>query len=58
MNLALSALRLPLPRFTLAVDVELHGRVAGLSPRGELELDTSEGRRLIAAGDVYFSNAA
>ena len=39
-------------------EAEVHGRVAGLSPRGELELDTSEGRRLIAAGDVYFSNAA
>jgi BirA family biotin operon repressor/biotin-[acetyl-CoA-carboxylase] ligase len=36
----------------------LEGRVAGLSPRGELELDTAEGRRLVAAGDVYFSNAA
>lgn len=39
-------------------DTALHGRVAGLSPRGELEFDTSEGRRLISAGDVYFSNAA
>lgn len=36
----------------------LEGRIAGLSPRGELELDTPEGRRLIAAGDVYFPNAA
>ena len=36
----------------------LEGRIAGLSPRGELELDTTEGRRLISAGDVYFSNAA
>lgn len=32
----------------------LEGRFAGLSPRGELELDTAEGRRLIAAGDVFF----
>jgi BirA family biotin operon repressor/biotin-[acetyl-CoA-carboxylase] ligase len=36
----------------------LAGRVAGLSPRGELELDTPTGRRLISAGDIYFSNAA
>lgn len=36
----------------------VEGRLAGLSPRGELELETPEGRRLIAAGDVYFSNAA
>jgi len=39
-------------------EVMLEGRIAGLSPRGELELDTTEGRRLIAAGDVYFPNAA
>ena len=30
MKLALRGLRLPLPRFTLEVDVELQGRVAGL----------------------------
>jgi BirA family transcriptional regulator, biotin operon repressor / biotin---[acetyl-CoA-carboxylase] ligase len=35
----------------------LEGRIAGLSPRGELELDTAEGRRLVAAGDVIFANA-
>ena len=34
------------------------GQFAGLSPRGELELETPTGPRLIAAGDVYFSNAA
>jgi BirA family transcriptional regulator, biotin operon repressor / biotin---[acetyl-CoA-carboxylase] ligase len=34
------------------------GQFAGLSPRGELELETPAGRRLISAGDVYFSNAA
>jgi BirA family transcriptional regulator, biotin operon repressor / biotin---[acetyl-CoA-carboxylase] ligase len=34
------------------------GEFAGLSPRGELELETPTGRRLISAGDVYFSNAA
>ncbi len=34
------------------------GRIAGLSPRGELELDTDNGRRLIAAGDVFISSAA
>jgi BirA family biotin operon repressor/biotin-[acetyl-CoA-carboxylase] ligase len=35
----------------------LEGRIAGLSERGELELDTPEGRRLVSAGDVYFPNA-
>lgn len=34
----------------------IEGRIAGLSSRGELELDTVSGRRLIAAGDVLFSN--
>jgi BirA family biotin operon repressor/biotin-[acetyl-CoA-carboxylase] ligase len=34
------------------------GQFAGLSPRGELELETPAGRRLISAGDVYFSTAA
>lgn len=36
----------------------LEGRIAGLSPRGELELDTDQGPRLIAAGDVFLPNAA
>lgn len=36
----------------------LEGRFAGLSARGELELDTPSGRRLIAAGDVFFPKAA
>jgi BirA family transcriptional regulator, biotin operon repressor / biotin---[acetyl-CoA-carboxylase] ligase len=36
----------------------LEGRIVGLSPRGELELDTSTGRRLIAAGDVFLPRAA
>jgi len=36
----------------------LEGRIVGLSPRGELELETNEGRRLIAAGDVFFPSAA
>jgi BirA family biotin operon repressor/biotin-[acetyl-CoA-carboxylase] ligase len=36
----------------------IEGRIAGLSPRGELELDTDQGRRLIAAGDVFLPNAA
>jgi BirA family transcriptional regulator, biotin operon repressor / biotin---[acetyl-CoA-carboxylase] ligase len=36
----------------------LSGRIAGLSPQGELELDTTDGRRLIAAGDVFLSSAA
>lgn len=34
------------------------GRIAGLSPRGELELDTGAGVRLVAAGDVLLSTAA
>lgn len=36
----------------------LEGRIAGISARGELELDTLTGRRLIAAGDVFLPNAA
>jgi BirA family biotin operon repressor/biotin-[acetyl-CoA-carboxylase] ligase len=36
----------------------LEGWIVGLSPRGELELDTTDGRRLIAAGDVLLSSAA
>lgn len=36
----------------------LEGRIVGLSPRGELEFETNEGRRLIAAGDVLLSSAA
>jgi len=36
----------------------LEGRIAGISARGELELDTAEGRRLISAGDVLLPNAA
>jgi BirA family biotin operon repressor/biotin-[acetyl-CoA-carboxylase] ligase len=39
-------------------EITVEGRVAGLSPRGELELDTATGRRLIAAGDVLLPNAA
>ena len=30
----------------------------GLSPRGELELDTPTGQRLISAGDVLLTSAA
>lgn len=33
----------------------VHGRLAGLSERGELELDTDAGRRMIAAGDVLLA---
>lgn len=36
----------------------LEGRIAGLTERGELELETVSGRRLIAAGDIFFPNAA
>lgn len=39
-------------------DTILEGRIAGLSPRGELELDTPSGRRIIAAGDVFLPKAA
>jgi BirA family biotin operon repressor/biotin-[acetyl-CoA-carboxylase] ligase len=39
-------------------ETPITGTFAGLSPRGELELETPTGRRLISAGDVYFSNAA
>ncbi|MBX3429025.1 MAG: biotin--[acetyl-CoA-carboxylase] ligase [Hyphomonadaceae bacterium] len=39
-------------------ELTLEGRIAGLSPRGELELDTKTGRRLIAAGDVFLTKAA
>lgn len=35
----------------------IEGRIAGLSSRGELELDTVAGRRLIAAGDVLLTSA-
>jgi BirA family biotin operon repressor/biotin-[acetyl-CoA-carboxylase] ligase len=34
---------------------KIEGRIAGLSERGELELDTAAGRRLIAAGDVILT---
>ncbi len=36
----------------------IEGAIVGLSPCGELELDTAGGRRLIAAGDVLFANVA
>lgn len=36
----------------------LEGRIAGLSSRGELELDTPTGRRLISAGDVFLPKVA
>lgn len=36
---------------------EIAGRIVGVSARGELELDTAQGRRLIAAGDVFFPQA-
>lgn len=39
-------------------DQTIEGRIVGLSARGELELDTSTGRRLIAAGDVFLPKAA
>ncbi|HWA00862.1 MAG TPA: biotin--[acetyl-CoA-carboxylase] ligase [Caulobacterales bacterium] len=31
----------------------LEGRIVGLSPRGELELETADGVKLIAAGDIF-----
>lgn len=33
----------------------IDGRIAGLSPRGELELETDTGLRLIAAGDILLA---
>lgn len=36
----------------------IEGRIAGISPRGELEFDTDTGRRLIAAGDVFLPSVA
>lgn len=39
-------------------DITLEGRIVGLSPRGELELDTVSGRRLIAAGDIFLAKVA
>jgi BirA family transcriptional regulator, biotin operon repressor / biotin---[acetyl-CoA-carboxylase] ligase len=39
-------------------DQTLDGRIAGLSGRGELELDTETGRRLVAAGDVFLPKVA
>ena len=38
-------------------DGVLEGRFSGLSPRGELELETSAGHRAISAGDVAFAAA-
>jgi len=38
-------------------DTVIDGTIAGLSSRGELELDTVTGRRLIAAGDVFLPSA-
>lgn len=39
-------------------DQVIEGAIAGLSSRGELELDTLTGRRLIAAGDVFLTRTA
>ena len=39
-------------------DQTLEGCIVGLSPRGELELDTDTGRLLIGAGDVLLPNTA
>ena len=36
----------------------LTGRFAGLDPSGRLELETSAGRRVIDAGDLYFGSSA
>lgn len=46
------------PARVLQGEQTIEGRIAGLSPRGELELDTDSGRRLIAAGDILLPNAA
>lgn len=34
-------------------DERIEGRLAGMSARGELELHTPSGRRLVAAGDIF-----
>lgn len=39
-------------------DAQIEGRLVGISPRGELELETDVGTRLIAAGDVLISNGS
>jgi len=39
-------------------DAKVEGRIVGLSPRGELELETAAGKRLIAAGEILISNTA
>lgn len=39
-------------------DQAIEGRISGLSARGELELETESGLRLIAAGDVLLPSAA
>lgn len=36
----------------------IEGRIVGISARGELELDTETGRKLIAAGDVLLPKSA
>ncbi len=36
----------------------LEGRITGLSPRGELELETASGSRLIAAGEILLPGQA
>lgn len=36
----------------------VEGRLAGLSPRGELELETAAGLRVIAAGDILLADPA
>ncbi|MEP7011058.1 MAG: ATP-binding cassette domain-containing protein [Acidobacteriota bacterium] len=59
MKLALRGLRLPLPRFTLEVDLELHGRVAGLfgaSGAGKTSLlELIVGLRRPTAGSVHLA---
>lgn len=59
MRLSLRGLRLPLPRFTLEADVELHGRVAGLfgaSGAGKTSLlELIAGLRRPSAGSVHLA---
>ncbi|HCK84297.1 MAG TPA: biotin--[acetyl-CoA-carboxylase] ligase, partial [Hyphomonadaceae bacterium] len=45
------------PARVLQGETQLEGALAGLTARGELELDTPSGRRVVAAGDVFFSSA-
>jgi BirA family biotin operon repressor/biotin-[acetyl-CoA-carboxylase] ligase len=52
------ALGLGLPALVRQGEQSLEGRIVGITERGELQLDTETGRRLVAAGDIFFPSAA